>query len=98
MHDVSLPSESLRQDQRAPVNSIGNLLQSVPPVIDGVHRWYVGQESLGGTDVAGGLASSDVLLSSLQTQPVCRDSVIVPGMKNKGESSDFLRTKFKQGA
>ena len=38
-------------------------------MIDGVHGADVGQESLGGADVAGGLVPPDVLLPGLERQP-----------------------------
>ena len=65
VYDVSLPPQCLGEHQRAPVHPIGYLPQPLPPVVDGVHGRYVSQKGLGSADVAGGLASADVLLSSL---------------------------------
>ena len=45
-------------------------VQSVRPVVGAVHGGDVGQQSLGGADVAGGLVAADVLFAGLQRQPV----------------------------
>ena len=80
MYYVSLPPQSLSQHQGAPMHSIGYLPQPLPPMVDGIHGRYVGQEGLSGADVAGGLASTDVLLPSLQAETVGGDTVLVPGI------------------
>ncbi len=57
---------------------IGYLLESLWPMIDGIHGRDVGQQGLGGAYIAGGLVTSDVLLPSLQAQPVRGVLVLVP--------------------
>ena len=50
------------------MNLPGNSLQSLWTMIDSIHGADVGQESLGRTDVAGGLVSPDVLFPSLESK------------------------------
>ena len=46
----------------------GDVLKALGSMIHGVHGRDVGQQGLGGADVAGGLVSPDVLLPGLQRQ------------------------------
>ncbi|CAH0038163.1 unnamed protein product [Clonostachys rhizophaga] len=49
-------------------NILGNGLETFGAVVDGVEGAHVGQQSLGGADVAGGLLTANVLLASLQSK------------------------------
>ena len=49
-------------------DTLSNSLQASRSVVDGIHGGHVGQKSLSGTDVAGGLFTANVLLTSLQGQ------------------------------
>ncbi|GJC97616.1 putative metal-dependent RNase [Colletotrichum higginsianum] len=51
-----------------PDQSRGDLLEPLGAVVDGEQRSHVGQKSLCGADVAGGLLTADVLLAGLQSQ------------------------------
>lgn len=57
--------KSSSQDDGSIVDAVGNALQTLGTVVDPVHGGHVGQQCLGGADVAGGLVSADVLLSGL---------------------------------
>ena len=48
------------------MDSVGDVLESLWAVVDGIHGCDVGQQCLGSTDVRCCLLSSDVLLSGLQ--------------------------------
>mmetsp|Transcript_50792 Transcript_50792/g.163025 ORF Transcript_50792/g.163025 Transcript_50792/m.163025 type:complete len:1046 (-) Transcript_50792:41-3178(-) len=57
-------------------------LQAIRFVVDRIHRRHVGQENLGGAHVGRGLVQADVLLTSLQCQPVGRVAQAVQGLPN----------------
>ena len=63
----------------APVDTDGDLAESVRAVIDGVHPGDDREEHLGGADVAGCLLPSDVLLAGLQGEPERGLALIVNG-------------------
>ena len=57
----------------------GDAGQAFGTVVDRVHAGDVGQEHLGGADIAGGLLAADVLLAGLQCQAIGRVAVAVDG-------------------
>lgn len=67
------------EDRRIPVRPTGDALQPLGPVVDGVHPGHHGKQHLGGTDVAGRLLATDVLLTRLQSEPVRLVPVRVDG-------------------
>ncbi|TFB01085.1 hypothetical protein CCMA1212_006819 [Trichoderma ghanense] len=68
----------------------GHLPQLLGAVVDGVHGRHVGQESLRGADVAGGLFASDVLLSGLQSQTEGLVSSAILGHANQAARQTSL--------
>ena len=52
------------------VHALGDALQALRAVVDGVHRRHHAQQYLRGTDVRGGLLAADVLLARLQREAV----------------------------
>ena len=65
LNHIAIFAETLGQEKGGIVNLPGDGLQSLWTMIDSIHGADVGQESLGRTDVAGGLVSPDVLFPSL---------------------------------
>ena len=61
------------------VDGLGDRLQPVGAVVDGVEGGHDGQQRLGGADVGRGLLAADVLLAGLQGQAVGRDAGVVLG-------------------
>ena len=61
------------------VDGLGDRLQPVRAVVDGVERGHDGQQRLRGADVGGGLLAADVLLAGLQRQAVGGDAGVVLG-------------------
>ena len=61
------------------VDGLGDRLQPVGAVVDGVQGGHDGQQRLGGADVGRGLLAADVLLAGLQGQAVGRDAGVVLG-------------------
>ena len=51
------------------MDALSDPAQAIRAVIAGIHRGHVGQQRLGGADVAGGLLAADVLLAGLQGEP-----------------------------
>jgi hypothetical protein len=62
-----LEDEALSKTGLAP-DVLGNGLETLGSVVDGVKGRHVGQKSLGSADVAGGLLSSNVLLTGLESE------------------------------
>ncbi len=60
------------------MHSVSNLLEPIWAMVDGIHGRDVGQEGLGGADVAGSLVSANVLLSGLEAQPIRGVLVHIP--------------------
>ena len=63
----------LHAGSQQPGHAVGaqrNAAQSFGAVVDGVEGRHVGQQGLGGADVAGGLVAADVLLARLQRHAV----------------------------
>src|SRR6267142_6136865 len=56
------------------MDAFGNLAQAIGPVIAGVHRGHVREQSLGGADVAGGFFAADMLFASLKRKAQGRAS------------------------
>ena len=54
------------------VHALGDTLQTLRAVVDGVHRRHHAQQHLRGTDVRGGLFTADMLLARLQREAVRR--------------------------
>ncbi|CEI74776.1 Uncharacterized protein PAE221_00336 [Pseudomonas aeruginosa] len=67
------------EDRGQPVGAPGDAQQALRAVVDGEHAGDVGQQHLGGADVAGGLLAADVLLAGLHGQAVGRLAVAVDG-------------------
>ena len=61
------------------VGGLGDCLQAVRAVVDGVEGGDDGQQRLRGADVGRGLLAADVLLAGLQRQAVGRDAGVVLG-------------------
>ena len=57
------------------VHALGDVLQALRPVVDGVHRGHIGQKGLGGTNIGGRALAADVLLAGLQRQAVGRAAI-----------------------
>ena len=71
VHDgVAGRAQGRRERGGVPVRPGCDAAQPVRAVERRVHRGHVGQQRLGGADVAGGLLAADVLLAGLQCQPV----------------------------
>ncbi|MNF64109.1 hypothetical protein D3C84_458320 [compost metagenome] len=58
--------QALGEDGGEPVDALGDALQALGAVVDGVAAGDIGQQHLGGTDVGVGLLAADVLLAGLQ--------------------------------
>ena len=54
------------------MHALGDALQALRAVVDGVHRRHHAQQHLRGTDVRGGLLAADVLFARLQSEAVGR--------------------------
>ena len=63
-------AQPLGQDSRAAMRATRNVGQALRPVVDRVHRGGHSEQDLRGADVAGRLLAPDVLLTSLQREPV----------------------------
>ena len=59
------------------VHALGDALQALRAVVDGIHAGHHSGQYLRGADVAGGFFAADVLLACLQRQPVRRVAVRV---------------------
>ncbi|MCY1355197.1 hypothetical protein D9M69_416080 [compost metagenome] len=79
LHPVAELRQALGQDGGQPVHAPGDAGQALRAVVDGVHAGDVGQQHLGGADVAGGLLAADVLLAGLHGQAQGRLAVAVDG-------------------
>ena len=76
-HGVPGCPQALSQGDRVAVHPSGDVAQSLGSVEGGVHGSHVGQQCLGGADVACGLVAADVLLAGLQRKPVGRLAVSI---------------------
>lgn len=54
------------------VHALGDALEALRAVVDGVHRRHHAQQHLRGADIGGGLLAADVLLARLQREAVGR--------------------------
>ncbi|MGX1371530.1 hypothetical protein RKD19_006889 [Streptomyces canus] len=80
MHDLDPAGRQPRgEDVRVPVRPPRDALEPVGPVVDGVHPGHDREQHLRGADVAGRLLPADVLLTSLQSEPVGLVAVGVHG-------------------
>src|SRR5450830_102111 len=61
-------TQALGEDRGEAVDALGNLDQAFWTVIHRVHAGDVGQQDLGGADVAGGFLAADMLLAGLHGQ------------------------------
>ncbi|CAG9942264.1 unnamed protein product [Clonostachys rosea f. rosea IK726] len=66
--EVTLACDEILGQTGLGPNILGNGLETLGAVVDGVEGAHVGQQSLGGADVAGGLLTANVLLASLQSK------------------------------
>ncbi|MNE46571.1 hypothetical protein D3C80_1409140 [compost metagenome] len=55
-----------RQDKGQPMHALGNALQALWAMVDGIEAGDIGQQYLGRADVGVGLLTADVLLAGLQ--------------------------------
>ena len=65
------------------MNALGDLLQTFRPVINGIHRSHVGEQRLGGADVARGLFAADVLFARAERQAQRGFAARIPGDADK---------------
>ncbi len=68
LHGQAQLDQALGQDRGQLVDSLGDLGQALGTVVHGIHAGDVGQQDLGGADVAGGLLAADMLLAGLHGQ------------------------------
>ncbi|CAI6084484.1 unnamed protein product [Clonostachys chloroleuca] len=66
--EVTLACDKILCQTGLSPNILGNGLETLGAVVDGIEGAHVGQQSLGGADVAGGLLTANVLLASLQSE------------------------------
>eukprot|EP00906_Rhabdomonas_costata_P034222 RCo048178 len=81
-HRVAASPQTLRKCLSKSVDLSGNALEALRPVVHRVHRGHVGQQGLGGADIAGGLLPLDVLLSGLQSHTEGRVALSVAADPN----------------
>ncbi|MCY1505208.1 hypothetical protein D9M68_394050 [compost metagenome] len=62
----ALARQAFGEDGGEPVDALGDALQALGAVVDGVAAGDIGQQHLGGTDVGVGLLAADVLFAGLQ--------------------------------
>jgi len=65
-----MPFLTFSQNDSRMMDAMGNALKSSRSVIYGIHGGHVSEEGLSGTNVAGGLITSNVLLAGLQRQAI----------------------------
>ena len=61
------------------MHALGDVLQPLRPVVDGVHRGHIGQKCLGSTNIGGRALAADVLFAGLQRQAVGRAAICILG-------------------
>lgn len=61
------------------VDSGSNIVESDGSVVDCVHGSNIGEQGLGSADITGGLFSSDMLLSGLETHSVANITLVILG-------------------
>ena len=70
-------AQSMHKNRGVGRHPLGNALQALRAVVDGIHACHDCWQYLGGADVGGGFFAADVLLAGLQRQPVGRMAVAV---------------------
>ena len=68
-----------RQDAGEEMDALGDAFEAVGAVIDGIERGHVGEERLGGADVARGLVAANVLLAGLKGEAQGGTASGIPG-------------------
>mmetsp|Transcript_704 Transcript_704/g.2130 ORF Transcript_704/g.2130 Transcript_704/m.2130 type:complete len:223 (-) Transcript_704:906-1574(-) len=88
------------KELRHAMDTVGDLLQSLLPVVHRVHTSHVCQENLRGAQVRSRLVETDVLLTRLQGQAVCWLSMPVQGLTNDAarHAPDLLRAACHVGS
>ncbi|MCY1215383.1 hypothetical protein D9M72_272260 [compost metagenome] len=79
LHGHAQLAQALGEDRGQLVHAPGDAGQALRAVVHGVHAGDVGQQHLGGADVAGGLFAADVLLAGLHGQAQGRLAVAIDG-------------------
>jgi hypothetical protein len=94
-----LENEALSETGLAP-DILSNSLETLGTVVDGVESRHVGKKSLGSADVAGGLLTSNVLLSGLKSKTESRLSETILGNTDEttGNLALVLLGSSKEGS
>jgi len=74
---------SMSEDAGEGVNALGDVLEALGPVVEGVHGGHVGEEGLGSANVAGGLLPANVLLPGLEGETEGGVALSVAGHTNQ---------------
>ena len=77
------PGQGRSQPLRAVVDAVGDRLQTLGPVVDGVAGCHHREQHLSGADVRSGLLAADVLLTRLQRQTQRGHAVCVGGQAHQ---------------